>query len=192
MTHPGPPFHNHRVLDLESRSVAETRRLATALSPMLRPGDVLALGGDLGAGKTTFVQGLAVGLGIEERVTSPSFILMREYLGGRYPLIHMDVYRLERMQEVVDLGYDEFLDPSHIVVVEWGDMVEPLLPKEHMAIHMRYGKSEEIRHITVEAKGAQWEKRMQSVRSLVEELFSVGRDEPPLSAPKSPPPGELL
>jgi len=185
-------FHNHRVLDLESRSVAETRRLATALSPMLRPGDVLALGGDLGAGKTTFVQGLAVGLGIVERVTSPSFVLMREYLGGRYPLMHMDVYRLERMQEVVDLGYDEFLDPSHIVVVEWGDMVEPLLPKEHLAIQMRYGKSEEIRHISVMAKGGQWETRMHSVRSLVEELFSVGRDDPPPPAPKAPPPEELM
>jgi len=189
---PGPLFHNHRVLDLESRSVAETRRLATALSPMLRPGDVLALGGDLGAGKTTFVQGLAVGLGIVERVTSPSFVLMREYLGGRYPLMHMDVYRLERMQEVVDLGYAESLDHSNIVVVEWGDMVDPRLPKEHLAIQMRYGKSEKIRHISVMAKGGQWETRMHSVRSLVEELFSVGRDDPPPPAPKAPPPEELL
>src|SRR6266700_262332 len=156
-------FHNHRVLDLESRSVAETRRLATALSPMLRPGDVLALGGDLGAGKTTFVQGLAVGLGIAERVTSPSFILMKEYLEGRYPLIHMDVYRLERMQEVVDLGYDEFLDPSHIVVVEWGDMVEPLLPKVHLSIQLRYGDTDATREIAFQPRGAEWEGRMQSV-----------------------------
>jgi len=101
-------FHHPRNLAMQSRSPEETRRLAVALSPVLRPGDVISLGGDLGAGKTTFVQGLAAGLGIPDRVTSPSFVLMKEYLAGRYPLIHMDVYRLERMQEVVDLGYDAF------------------------------------------------------------------------------------
>ena len=167
------PFINHRRLDMSSRSPEETRRLGVALSPLLRPGDVLSLGGDLGAGKTTFVQGLAAGLGILDRVTSPTFLLMREYLGGRYPLIHMDVYRLERMQDVVDLGYDEFLDPSHIVVVEWGDMVEPLLPKEHLIVAMRYGAGDEMREISLRPRGARWEQRMQTVQVLIEELFSA-------------------
>jgi tRNA threonylcarbamoyladenosine biosynthesis protein TsaE len=203
-------FHNHRNLAMESRSPEETRRLAVALSPLLRPGDVVSLGGDLGAGKTTFVQGLAVGLGIRDRVTSPSFVLLKEYLGGRYPLIHMDVYRLERMQEVVDLGYDEFLDPSHIVVVEWGDMVEPLLPKEHLSIQMSYGDDESRREIVLQPRGAQWDLRMQTVRVLVEELFSVDRDDlflppgpgsgpspgsppgPRPGPPFGPPPEELL
>jgi len=200
-------FHHHRNLAMESRSPEETRRLAVALSPLLRPGDVLSLGGDLGAGKTTFVQGLAVGLGILERVTSPSFVLLKEYLGGRYPLIHMDVYRLERMQEVVDLGYDEFLDPSHIVVVEWGDMVEPLLPKEHLSIQMSYGAADSRREIVMQPRGFQWEMRMQKVRVLIEELFSVDRDDlfsspgdsPPASPPGTgsghpldPPPQEML
>jgi tRNA threonylcarbamoyladenosine biosynthesis protein TsaE len=183
-------FHNHRNLAMESRSPEETRRLAVALSPLLRPGDVVSLGGDLGAGKTTFVQGLAVGLGIRDRVTSPSFVLLKEYLGGRYPLIHMDVYRLERMQEVVDLGYDEFLDPSHIVVVEWGDMVEPLLPKEHLSIQMSYGNDESHREIVLQPRGAHWDLRMRTVRVLVEELFSVDRDDvffPPGARPGSPP-----
>lgn len=195
-------FHHHRNLAMESRSPEETRRLAVALSPLLRPGDVLSLGGDLGAGKTTFVQGLAVGLGITERVTSPSFVLLKEYLGGRYPLIHMDVYRLERMQEVVDLGYDEFLDPSHIVVVEWGDMVEPLLPKEHLSIQMSYGAEDSRREIVLQPRGLQWEMRVQKVRVLIEELFSVDRDDlfyPPASPPGTgpghpldPPPQEML
>src|SRR2546430_2482630 len=176
---------------MESRSPEETRRLAVALSPLLRPGDVLSLGGDLGAGKTTFVQGLAIGLGITERVTSPSFVLLKEYLGGRYPLIHMDVYRLERMQEVVDLGYDEFLDPSHIVVVEWGDMVEPLLPKDHLSIEMRYGEGETKRDIELHPKGGQWETRMQTVRVLVEALFSAGRDDG-FDRPPSPPAPQIL
>ena len=185
-----PVFHNHRFLAMQSHSPEETRRLAVSLSPLLRPGDVVALGGDLGAGKTTFVQGLAIGLGVTERVTSPSFVLMKEYLAGRYPLIHIDVYRLERMQEVVDLGYDEFLDPSHIVVVEWGDMVEPLLPKEHLSISMRYGAQDATREIAFQPRGAEWEGRMQSVRSLVEELFSVGDDTPFPPPPPPPPPAE--
>src|SRR5437016_14472076 len=89
----------------------------------------------------------------------------------------MDVYRLERMQEVVDLGYDEFLDPSHIVVVEWGDMVEPLLPKEHLSIQMSYGAADSRREIVLQPRGFQWEMRMQTVRVLIEELFSVDLDE---------------
>jgi tRNA A37 threonylcarbamoyladenosine biosynthesis protein TsaE len=143
-----------------------------------------------------------VGLGISDRVTSPSFVLLKEYLGGRYPLIHMDVYRLERMQEVVDLGYDEFLDPSHIVVVEWGDMVEPLLPKEHLSIQMSYGDGDSRREIVLQPRGSQWELRMHAVRVLIEELFSLDRDDlfsppgsPPGSRPGSPPdppPQELL
>jgi tRNA threonylcarbamoyladenosine biosynthesis protein TsaE len=173
---------------MQSGSPEETRRLAMALSPLLRPGDVISLGGDLGSGKTTFVQGLAVGLGIPARVTSPSFVLMKEYLGGRYPLIHMDVYRLERMQDVVDLGYDEFLDPSHIVVVEWGDMVEPLLPKEHLSIHLRYGELDSGREIALQARGGRWETRLPMMRTLIEELFSV--DHSDLLFP--PPPQELL
>jgi tRNA threonylcarbamoyladenosine biosynthesis protein TsaE len=112
----------------------------------------------------------------------------------------MDVYRLERMQEVVDLGYDEFLDPSHIVVVEWGDMVEPLLPKEHLSIEMRYGKGESKREIALVPRGAQWESRMQTVRVLVEDLFSAGRDDgfdraasPPVPPVLPPyPPSEAL
>jgi tRNA threonylcarbamoyladenosine biosynthesis protein TsaE len=181
---------NHRPLEMESRSPEETRRLAVSLSPLLRPGDVLALGGDLGAGKTTFVQGLAAGLGIAERVTSPTFVLMKEYAGGRYPLLHMDVYRLDRMQEVVDLGYDEFLDPSHIVVVEWGDMVEPLLPKEHLGIQLRYGTGERTREIVLRPRGATWEQRMSAVRALVEELFSADRDDPLFRDPEDPAGGQ--
>lgn len=192
-------FSGHRSLDLESHSPEQTRRLAMSLSPLLHPGDVVALGGDLGAGKTVFVQGLAAGLGIPDRVTSPTFILMKEYLGGRYPLIHMDVYRLERMQDVVDLGYDEFLDPSHIVVVEWGDMVEPLLPKDHLSIHMRYGSvtdpldrtQEQVRQISLRPRGVQWETRMQTVQVLVEGVISG--EAAPGKAPGKPPgkaPGE--
>lgn len=178
-----PSFRNPKTLTLESTSVEETRRLAVALTPLLRPGDVIALGGPLGVGKTAFVQGIGAGLGVSDQVTSPSFILMKEYLGGRYPLLHLDVYRLDHMQELIDLGLDEFLDPSHIVVVEWGNVVEPLLPKEHLLVEMARGDSEMVRLITFEPRGQNWESRMDTVRMLVSELFSVEREADPRLRP---------
>ncbi|MGI8425398.1 MAG: tRNA (adenosine(37)-N6)-threonylcarbamoyltransferase complex ATPase subunit type 1 TsaE [Actinomycetota bacterium] len=169
---------SNQKLVVETHSAGETARLGTALSPVLIPGDVIVLSGDLGAGKTTFTQGLAVGLGITENVTSPTFLLMKEYFGGRYPLMHMDIYRLERIQEVIDLGYDEFLDPADIVVVEWGDMVEPLLPKDHLQVILRH-IDDNSRTVELVPKGADWQPRMQTVRMLVNELFSAGRKADP-------------
>ena len=171
--------HNPRTLEVETCSAEESRRLARAISPLLIPGDVLVLAGDLGAGKTTFVQGLAAGLGIPERIVSPTFILMKEYLGGRYPLMHLDVYRLGRVQEVIDLGYDDFLEPSAVVAVEWGDMIEPLLPKDHLLVDIRHGEEPEDRTIACTPKGPGWESRMQTMRILVDELFSPGREADP-------------
>src|SRR5688572_23076479 len=91
-----------------TRSAAETRRLAATVAGALRAGDVVALTGELGAGKTCFVQGAAAALGVTERVTSPSFLLRRDYHGD-LPLVHLDVYRLERLQDVIDLGIDDVL-----------------------------------------------------------------------------------
>ncbi|MDQ4148957.1 MAG: tRNA (adenosine(37)-N6)-threonylcarbamoyltransferase complex ATPase subunit type 1 TsaE [Actinomycetota bacterium] len=159
---------------VETRSPDETKRLAVSLAPVLVPGDMVVLSGDLGAGKTTFVQGLAVGLGITERVTSPTFILMKEYLGGRYPLMHLDIFRLGKIQDVIDLGYDEFLDPSYIVAIEWGHMVEALLPKDHLNVDLRHGGGD-VRTITLTPKGQQWQGRMETVKMLANELFSATR-----------------
>lgn len=169
-------FPTPRSLTLETRSADETRRLAGALSPLLVPGDVLVLAGDLGAGKTTFVQGLAAGLGVPDRIVSPTFILMKEYLGGRYPLMHLDVYRLERVQDVIDLGYDDFLEPSAVVAVEWGDMVEPLLPQDHLVVELRLGDGLTERVVTLTPRGPGWESRMQTMQILANELFSPARE----------------
>lgn len=172
---------SQRSLVVTTHSAEETRRLAVALAPTLVPGDVIVLAGDLGAGKTTFVQGLAVGLGIVEKVTSPTFILMKEYLGGRFPLMHMDIYRLGRVQDVIDLGYDEFLDPSYVVAVEWGDMVEPLLPKEHLKVELRHGGGDE-RTVTFTPKGEGWTSRMRLIRQLEAELAEIASKEMTSSA----------
>lgn len=160
---------SRKPLVLKTRSAEETRLLAVCLAPVLVPGDLLVLAGDLGAGKTTFVQGLAAGLGITDRVTSPTFILMKEYLGGRFPLMHLDVYRLGKIQEVIDLGYDEFLDPSYVVAVEWGDRVEALLPQEHLKIELLLGTGQN-RSITLTGKGQAWQSRMPSVLRVISEL----------------------
>jgi tRNA threonylcarbamoyladenosine biosynthesis protein TsaE len=160
---------SRKALVLKTHSAEETKELAESLAPILVPGDVIVLAGDLGAGKTTFVQGLAVGLGIVEKVTSPTFILMKEYLGGRFPLMHMDIYRLGRVQEVIDLGYDEFLDPSYVVAVEWGDMVEALLPKDHLKVELRHGGGDE-RTMTFIGKGEAWGTRLNLIRQMAAEL----------------------
>lgn len=171
------PEPSQNSLVLETRSPDETRRLGASITPLLVPGDVIALSGDLGAGKTTFVQGLAAGLKIPDRVTSPTFILMKEYQGGRYPLMHIDIYRLDRVQDVIDLGLDELLDPSYVVVIEWGDVIEPLLPREHLLVQLRYGEGDLERNVELHARGARWSGRIDTLRILTSELFAASREE---------------
>jgi tRNA threonylcarbamoyladenosine biosynthesis protein TsaE len=111
-----------------SHSPEDTFRAALAEGPRLRPGDVLALTGDLGAGKTQWVKGLAAGLGSAASVTSPTFTLIHEYPGGRLPLYHLDCYRLERPEELLAIGIDDYLDGRGVVVIEWADKFPPLMP----------------------------------------------------------------
>src|SRR5688500_14376962 len=125
-----------KVLSVVTRSAEETRIVGAALSPNLLPGVVLSLTGELGAGKTVLVQGLAAAMGVEDRVTSPTFTIVHEY-DGRYPMIHLDIYRLDSFQEVLDLGFEEFLDPSAVVVIEWGEAISPLLPRRFLEIELR-------------------------------------------------------
>ncbi|MEO7804387.1 MAG: tRNA (adenosine(37)-N6)-threonylcarbamoyltransferase complex ATPase subunit type 1 TsaE [Actinomycetota bacterium] len=169
-----PPLESEP-FTIEARSADETRRLAVALSPVLVPGDLIVLAGDLGSGKTTFVQGIAAGLGITEQVTSPTFILMKEYSGGRYPFMHLDIYRLGRYQELIDLGYDEFLDPSYVLAVEWGDMIEPMLPQEHLRVSFAYSDNDDdsTRRISLSSKGSRWVERIAQVKDLAMELFPL-------------------
>jgi tRNA threonylcarbamoyladenosine biosynthesis protein TsaE len=123
-------------LVLRSESEADTRAVGRRLANLLRPGDVLLLCGELGAGKTAFVAGLAEGLGIDAQVTSPSFVLTRRYDGGFIPLVHTDVYRIGSLGEFDDLGvFEEAADA--ILVVEWGDAVAAALPQDHLVIEIQ-------------------------------------------------------
>lgn len=149
-------------LALAAPTVRDTRDIGAALGDALRPGDALALAGDLGAGKTTLVQGIARGLGYEGHVASPTFTLVREYR-GRLTLQHVDVYRLERIQDVVDLGLDD--DPQAVLAVEWGDAVEGLLPADHLTVAIRVG-DDEARTIELSAiAGGAWAARWDALRS---------------------------
>src|SRR5438093_12360391 len=124
-------------LVVRTATAEDTRALGAALAPLLRVHDVLLLTGDLGAGKTTLVQGIARGLGAEEHVASPTFTLVREYVSGRIPIAHVDVYRLDRVQDVVDLALDELEDGECVLIVEWGDAVEELLPDDRVRVELR-------------------------------------------------------
>lgn len=110
-----------------SKSAEETRRIGQELAQRLKPGDCLVLIGELGAGKTTLVQGIAKGLGLKESVISPSFVLVREYK-GRLPLYHVDAYRVRRPQELLEIGLDDYVLSEGIVAIEWGDKVRNILP----------------------------------------------------------------
>lgn len=145
-----------------SRSPVETRDVAAALAPSLHPGDVVVLAGDLGAGKTCFVQGAAAALGVEARVTSPSFVLVREYQGD-LPILHLDIYRLGNLQELVDLGYEEFLDPNWVVFIEWGDAAGPLLPESHVIVDLRR-EDDDSRTISLIPHGPEWTRRLGEAR----------------------------
>ncbi|AEP00722.1 tRNA (adenosine(37)-N6)-threonylcarbamoyltransferase complex ATPase subunit type 1 TsaE [Weizmannia coagulans] len=116
-----------------SNSPEETFSFAEKMAAHLKPGDVLLLEGDLGAGKTTFTKGIANGLGIRRTVNSPTFTIIKEYRGN-LPLYHMDVYRLEDAQE--DLGFDEYFEGDGVTVVEWAHFIKDLLPESYLEIRI--------------------------------------------------------
>lgn len=121
------------------------RALAGALGGAARPGDAVALVGDLGAGKTTFVQGLAAGLGYAGAVTSPTFTLIHVYEGGRTTLFHADLYRLEREAELEDVGLDDIFRQEGVAVVEWADRFPHVLPDDHLALTLEVASPAERR-----------------------------------------------
>ena len=125
-------------LAARTRSSEETFSLAARVGTILRAGDVVALAGDLGMGKTVFAKGIACALGVDDVVVSPTFTLVREY-EGRVPLVHVDVYRLDHLQELHDVGFDELLGGRAVTVVEWGDRVSALLPVERLDVLLTPG-----------------------------------------------------
>ena len=120
----------------------ETKEFGLKIGQEAVPGQVIGLIGDLGTGKTTLTKYMARGLGVEENISSPTFMIVREYHGGRMPLYHFDVYRIGDPEELFDIGADEYFDGDGLCVVEWADMVMPQLPEDSMFICIEYGASE--------------------------------------------------
>ena len=133
----------------QSNSELETKRLAHKLALLLKPGDVLTLEGDLGAGKTTFTKGLGQGLGVKRTINSPTFTIMKQY-NGEINLYHIDAYRLEDSED--DIGLEEYLPSDGITVVEWATFIDDLLPEERLNIKIEY-QSENERSITFQPIG---------------------------------------
>ena len=133
-----------------SRSPEDTEALGAALAGHLAEGAVVAFTGDLGAGKTAFVRGLARGLGISEAVTSPTFTIVNEYGGGRLPLFHFDMYRLGSADELFDIGWEDYLARGGVCAVEWSENVADALDGTAVRVDIRTGAGAQERYITIE------------------------------------------
>ncbi|MFC1899424.1 tRNA (adenosine(37)-N6)-threonylcarbamoyltransferase complex ATPase subunit type 1 TsaE [Chloroflexota bacterium] len=149
-----------------SYSTKQTQELGARIGKIAKEGDVLLLNGNLGAGKTCLTQGIARGLGIKEHALSPSFMLVRE-LYGRLPLYHIDLYRLNNLAEITDLGLDEYLYGNGICVVEWAEKGISLLPAEHLLVKIEH-RSETERSFSLQSHG----KRYADMLKLLNERLS--------------------
>ena len=149
------------VLDTISHSEEQTRRLGRRFGELLEPSDVVLLSGPLGSGKTRFAQGIALGLGVSEAVTSPTFALVNEY-AGRLPLYHLDFYRLERPDEIQELGFDEYFFGAGVTVAEWPEQVVGL-PSAHVLVRLK-PITETKRGLRFEPNGGRYDQKVEALR----------------------------
>jgi len=156
-----------KALVLSTSDAAATKAVAIAISQVAAAGDLVILAGELGAGKTTFAQGFAVGLGITDHVTSPTFTLVREYEGPGLGLRHLDVYRLEQLSEATDLGLAEMLDEEAVMLVEWGDAIVAALPTDHLDVRITFGAGDDDRRLELVPVGTRWSARMRALGDLL-------------------------
>jgi tRNA threonylcarbamoyladenosine biosynthesis protein TsaE len=154
-------------LRARTTDVEATKALAAAVASLASAGDVILLAGELGAGKTAFAQGFGAGLGVTDPITSPTFTLAQHYDGGALTLHHLDVYRLERLAEIEDIGVSELVDGDGVVLIEWGDAVAPALPRDYLEVSLTYGEGDDDRQLELRCVGGRWSARL---RSLAERL----------------------
>ncbi len=155
--------------NLHTEDEAETIAVAERLAPLLRPGDLLLLRGDLGAGKTTFTRGLARGVGSSALVSSPTFTLIHEYDGGRLPLVHVDAYRLTNAADAESTGLAEYLQRGEsVAIIEWPERIEAMLSSDRMEIELE--EYADGRLVTLTAKGESWGARAKALAATLAEF----------------------
>jgi tRNA threonylcarbamoyladenosine biosynthesis protein TsaE len=150
------------VIAARTKSADDTRELAAAVGALTQAGDTILLIGELGAGKTVFAQGFGRALGVTDPITSPTFTLMHEH-AGRLRLLHLDIYRMDRLQEVIDLGLEELLDEGAVALVEWGDAAAPVLPPNFLEVTIAYRDADDERGFSVRSVGPSWSPRLRAL-----------------------------
>ena len=163
------------MIECRTKSPDDTRELAAALAPHVRPGDMILLAGDLGAGKTVFAQGISRALGVERPVTSPTFTLIHEYDGRDLRIMHADLYRLDRLQEVLDLGIGELIDDDAVALVEWGDLAEAAFAADFLEVRFAYVEGEDdSRRVSLRPVGGPWCGRLPELQSALDRWSGSG------------------
>lgn len=132
-------------MDINIKSLEQTEEYGHKLAEQAKPGQVIALIGDLGTGKTTLTKAIAKGLNIADPISSPTFNIIKEYNDGDLPLYHFDVYRINDIEEMYNLGYEEYFFGDGLTVVEWADKIKPLIPKDAIQVELLYGEDPETR-----------------------------------------------
>ncbi|HHV39144.1 MAG TPA: tRNA (adenosine(37)-N6)-threonylcarbamoyltransferase complex ATPase subunit type 1 TsaE [Tepidimicrobium sp.] len=145
------------MVTIRLRGLNETDSFGQKLGRLLKPGDLISMTGDLGAGKTTLTKSIGIGLGVEDYITSPTFTLINEYK-GRFWLYHFDVYRLEDEVDLLDLGYEEYFYSNGVTIVEWGDKIESILPKDRIDMRIERGSELDERVITLYGEGDRYKR----------------------------------
>lgn len=141
-------------------SPAETAVVAAAVAAHVQGNDIIVLGGDLGAGKTTFTKAFGAALNVEATITSPTFTLAQRYDGGRLVVHHLDVWRIDQLDEVIDLALPELFESGGVVVIEWGDTIVPALPADYLSVTFAFGAGDDDRVLELAAVGQRWQKRL--------------------------------
>lgn len=154
---------------VRTRSSDETRSLGERVGRLVRPGEVLLLQGNLGTGKTTFVQGLARGLEIPRDMRSPTFTMVHPHEGGRYPLLHIDLYRCENPGDVRDLGLEDLIEPPWVIAIEWGEKAFPLVPDDYLEIEFTWDDVEEDTRTVAMRPFGRWRERMRDLGDAVQD-----------------------
>ncbi|WP_416198600.1 MAG: tRNA (adenosine(37)-N6)-threonylcarbamoyltransferase complex ATPase subunit type 1 TsaE [Sporanaerobacter sp.] len=149
-------------MEIILKNTKDTEQFGYKLGKILKGGEIICLIGDLGAGKTTMTKSIAKGLDVEEYVTSPTFTLINEYK-GRVPLYHFDVYRLEEVESIYDLGFEEYFYSNGVSIIEWADKIKNVLPEDVLTIEIKRGSNDEERVLNIYGSG-------ERNKSIIEEL----------------------